>query len=125
MPLRCLIADDNDLFLKAAQIMLEREGISVVGVASNSGDTLRRTHELHPDVVLLDICLGEDSGFEVARRLVESVRDLPGGDWRPEVILISTHAEDDYAELISASPAIGFLGKPALCAQAIKDMLSR
>ena len=40
------------------------------------------------------------------------------------VILISTHAEQDYAELIAASPAIGFLPKTALSGDAIRDLLA-
>jgi hypothetical protein len=40
------------------------------------------------------------------------------------VILISTHAEQDYAELIAASPAIGFLPKTALSADAIRHLLA-
>jgi hypothetical protein len=40
------------------------------------------------------------------------------------VILISTHAEQDYAELIAASPAIGFLAKTALSADAIRGLLA-
>jgi len=39
------------------------------------------------------------------------------------VILISTHAEQDYAELIAGSPAIGFLPKSVLSADAIRDLL--
>jgi hypothetical protein len=39
------------------------------------------------------------------------------------VILISTHAEDDYLDLITASPALGFLSKSALSARAIRDLL--
>jgi hypothetical protein len=39
--------------------------------------------------------------------------------------MISTHAEQDYADLIAASPAIGFLPKSALSADAIRDLLSQ
>jgi hypothetical protein len=39
------------------------------------------------------------------------------------VILVSTHAEEDYAELISASPVAGFLPKTRLSALAIRDVL--
>jgi hypothetical protein len=39
------------------------------------------------------------------------------------VILISAHAEEDLADLIAASPAIGFLGKPSLSAARIKDLV--
>jgi DNA-binding NarL/FixJ family response regulator len=99
--------------------MLEREGLSVVGVASSGGEALRRAEESRPDVVLVDISLGKESGFEVARRLVGDRVD--GGS---KVILISTHAEADFADLIATSPAIGFLPKSELSADAIRRMLN-
>ena len=45
------------------------------------------------------------------------------GETRTQVILISTHAEQDYADLIAASPAIGFLPKFVLPADAIRGLL--
>ena len=115
--LRCLIVDDSPRFLDAARGLLERQGITVVGVASNSADALQRAMELRPDVTLLDIDLGGESGLELARRLHGQAGPAP-------VILISTHAEEDYAELIAASPAIGFLPKTALSGDAIRDLLA-
>lgn len=114
----CVIVDDSARFLDAARDVLERQGIAVVGVASTGAEALRRVAELRPDVTLVDIELGGESGFEVARRLH---RD-PRGAHRP-VILISTHTEQDYADLIAASPAIGFLPKAALCADAVRGLL--
>jgi len=110
-----LIVDDNSLFLDAARALLEREGMSVVGVASTSAEALRHTAELRPEVILVDISLGAESGFELAVRLVE--RDCGGA---AAVILISTHSEDDFAELIAESPAAGFLPKSELSANAIR-----
>jgi DNA-binding NarL/FixJ family response regulator len=117
--LRCLIVDDSPRFLDAARGLLERQGVTVVGVASNSADALRSAGELRPDVTLLDIDLGGESGLELARRLQYQAGPAPA-----PVILISTHAEQDYAELIAASPAIGFLPKTALSADAIRDLLA-
>jgi DNA-binding NarL/FixJ family response regulator len=117
--LRCLIVDDSSSFLEAAQALLEREGLSVAGVASSGAEALRRDAELRPDVVLLDISLGKDSGFEVARSLVANAEN--GGSM---VILISTHAEADFVDLIAASPAIGFLPKSELSADAIRRMIN-
>jgi two-component system, NarL family, nitrate/nitrite response regulator NarL len=117
--LRCLIVDDSSSFLEAAQALLEREGLSVAGVASSGAEALSRAAELRPDVVLLDISLGKDSGFEVARRLVANAEN--GGSM---VILISTHAEADFADLIAASPAIGFLPKSELSRDAIRRMIN-
>jgi CheY-like chemotaxis protein len=118
-PMRCLIVDDSPRFLDAARGLLERQGIVVVGVASNSAEALRRVEELRPDVTLLDIDLGGESGLELARRL----HGQPSTTATP-VILISTHAEQDYAELIASSPAVGFLPKTALSAAAIRDLLA-
>jgi DNA-binding NarL/FixJ family response regulator len=116
VPLRCVIVDDNPGFLAAAQELLEQEGLQVVGVASTGREALRAVDDLRPDVTLLDIDLGGESGFDVARLLADGRR--PGC-----VILISAHSEEDLAELIAASPAIGFLGKPSLSAARIHGLL--
>jgi CheY-like chemotaxis protein len=116
--LRCLIVDDNSGFLQAARALLEQEGMEVVGVASTGAEAVRRAAELHPDVTLVDIDLGADSGFEVARRLFDDPSVDPG-----QLILISAHGEDDFVDLIEASPAVGFLVKPTLSATAIESLL--
>ena len=117
--LRCLLVDDNDAFLRAASVLLQREGVTVVGVASNSAEALRQARALRPDVILVDIGLGDESGFDLARLLAQD-----GQAGRAEVILISARAEADYAELIAESPAAGFLVKSELSAQAISRILS-
>jgi DNA-binding NarL/FixJ family response regulator len=63
MAVRCLIVDDNQGFLCAARELLERGGISIVGVVSEGARAYRTCRDLNPDVVLLDIDLGEESGF--------------------------------------------------------------
>src|SRR4051794_23924235 len=115
MVLRCLIVDDSPRFLDAARGLLEREGVAVVGVASNGAEALQRVADLRPDVTLVDIDLGGQSGFEVVRRLNREAKIC--------AILISTHSEEDYADLIAASPALGFLPKTTLSASAIQDLL--
>ena len=118
MALRCLIVDDNPGFLHAARALLELEGVLVVGVASTRAEALRCAADLHPDVTLLDIDLGEDSGFDVARELVDDP-----GTGAGRVILVSAYSEDDFVDLIEISPAIGFVRKPALSAKAIEQLL--
>jgi DNA-binding NarL/FixJ family response regulator len=117
MTLRCLIVDDNPPFLAAARSLLERQGVSVVGVASRGAEGLRLTADLRPDVVLVDIDLGEEGGLGLADRLQGE------GGAAPPVILISTHEEEDYADLIAGSRAIGFLPKMSLSAAAVHDLL--
>lgn len=114
---QCLIVDDNPGFAASARRLLERQGITVVGVASTGDEALRRVGELRPDVVLVDIDLGGESGLELAGRLNRQ-------DLGTRIILISSHAEEDYRDLITASPAVGFLAKDILSARAIHDLLA-
>jgi CheY-like chemotaxis protein len=114
--MRCLIVDDSADFVDAARGLLECEGITVVGVASTSADALRSFEELRPDVTLVDINLGGESGFELAEQLHRAGGPSP-------VILISTHAAQDFADMIESSPAVGFLSKSALTCGAIHDLV--
>jgi len=115
---RCVIVDDNRDFLDAATRLLEHQGISVVAVATSSVEGLQCVEQLRPDVTLVDIDLGEESGFD----LVERLHGNGFGDAVP-TILISTHAEEDFAELVAASPALAFIPKAALSGAAIRDVL--
>jgi len=112
--LRCLIVDDNPSFVDAAAVLLAREGVDVVGVAYTSAEALRRAEELAPDVILVDVVLGDESGFDLARRL-----ETAGSP----VVLISTHAEVDIEDLIAGSRAAGFVPKSQLSATAIRRIL--
>jgi DNA-binding NarL/FixJ family response regulator len=114
MPMRTLIVDDNGLFLDAARVLLEREGLTVAGVAATGAEAIGQAAELQPDVILVDISLGEESGFDLAQSLVEG-----GLGHGAVVILISTRTEEDFADLIAASPAAGFLPKAELSASAV------
>src|SRR5882724_4162916 len=116
--MRCLIVDDSAEFRDAASAMLERAGISVVGKATNSAEALRYYEDFHPDVALVDVELGGEDGFELAKEL-----DRAGAATHLAVILVSTYAESDLEEMIEASPAVGFLQKFALSPEAIRDLL--
>jgi CheY-like chemotaxis protein len=116
MPLRCLLVDDSDAFLETASLLLEREGLTVAGVASSIAEALQQARALRPDFILVDIGLGTESGFTLAWLLA---RDEQGAD----VILISAGAEADYTDLIAESPAAGFLAKSELSASRIGRML--
>jgi DNA-binding NarL/FixJ family response regulator len=117
--LSCLIVDDNEAFLAAATTMLEREGVTVVGSSSSSADAVRSVDALRPDVVLVDVSLGEENGFDLARVLDED-HHASGA-----VILISTRSRTELAELIERSPARGFIAKADLSGDAIRSLLER
>jgi len=113
-PIRVVIVDDNPEFRDSARRLLEHQGVRVVGLVSTSADAVRHVQELRPDVTLVDVELGAESGFDVA----EALHDIDG-EAPARVILISTHAEADLADMIEASPALGFLAKSALSASVI------
>jgi DNA-binding NarL/FixJ family response regulator len=114
---QCLIVDDNRDFLAAARTLLEREGLTVAGVATTSAEALAQAESLQPDVVLVDVSLGDESGIELAGRLAACpVHDAV-------VVLISTHREADLVDVIAMTPAAGFLSKSDLSADAVRRFL--
>ena len=119
MRLRCLIVDDSTSFREEMRGLLLEEGFDVVGGAGSAAEGLRQIAELRPEVALIDIDLGDESGLELARQLRNK-----SGQAAPHVILISTHDVAEYADLIQASSAIGFLAKIDLSAATIRQMLA-
>jgi DNA-binding NarL/FixJ family response regulator len=112
-----VIVDDDEVFLDVARALLERDGVTVAGVAHNSAEAVQLVRALRPEVVLMDIRLGAESGFDAARQLA-------GNGQSAAVIMISTHSGEDYADLIDESPAVGFLPKAELSAAAVRKILA-
>ena len=117
MSLRCLIVDDNPRFGEEARGLLEQEGMTVVGIAASGDEAVRLAKALRPDLALVDISLGEESGFDVVRRLVDRSNAEP-----PAVIFVSTYDEREFGARIAASPARGFIAKTELSAESIRQL---
>jgi len=112
--MRCLLVDDNTAFLETARLLLTRDGVTVTGTASSSSEAVRQAVALRPDVAVVDIGLGAENGFDLARDLAtEGIT----------VIMTSTGAQDDYADLVAESPVAGFLAKAELSAAGIRRIL--
>ena len=95
--MRCLLVDDNEAFVEIARRVLDPNGVKIAGTASNIAEAVLRVGELRPDIILVDVMLGDENGFDLARRLAGfHARDLA-------VIMISSAAEDDYTDLMSES----------------------
>jgi CheY-like chemotaxis protein len=116
--LQCLIVDDNLDFLQAARDLLESDGIEVVAVATTGDEAMACAAELRPDVILVDVYLANESGFDLAQRFSDGAGLAPS-----PIVLISTYAERDLEELVTASPAVGFLSKDELSGTAIRSAL--
>lgn len=116
VPLRCLLVDDSAQFLEVASKLLERGGLTVVGVASNSTEALERVRELDPDVTIVDVQLGGESGFDLAWQVAAAGAG--------SIVLTSMHGEADFAQLIAVTPVLGFISKTDLSAQAVRDFVT-
>jgi DNA-binding NarL/FixJ family response regulator len=104
--LSCIIVDDSATFLDAARRLLRRQGMTVVGVASTGAEALRLVEEQRPDVALVDIGLGAESGLELAGRL-DGVR----------TILISTRlGQGTRAYLVQDFTILAVVAGPAVAA---------
>jgi DNA-binding NarL/FixJ family response regulator len=113
---RTLIVDDSEQFLVSAERLLGVGGMRIVGTTRSGAEALRLAEELRPDLVLVDIDLGGESGLDVAGALAAL-------EPAPTVVLISTHTEAEVAEMVAASPAAGFIPKSRLDAAAVKAFL--
>lgn len=111
--MRVLIVDDNVEYLATVNRLLGQDGMVVVGLATSGAEALQRAEEHDPDVILVDVELGEESGFDV----VEQLSTVPGLD--SSIVLVSAHQRDDLLDLLAGSSAIGFLAKSELTAQGI------
>ncbi len=102
--LRVLIVDDEPPARERLRSLLaELTDVVCVGEAMNGEEALAHSHELNPDVVLLDVRMPGMDGLEAARHL--NVLDAP-----PAVIF--TTAFDQYAVEAFEAHAVGYLLKP-------------
>ncbi|MEV4516603.1 response regulator transcription factor [Dactylosporangium sp. NPDC049525] len=102
-----LIVDDQPLQRLGFRMLLESNpDTEVVGEAGNGTEAVRRTTDLHPDVVLMDVRMPGMDGIEATRRIVES-----GG--RSRILMLTTFDLDEYAHAALRAGASGFLLKDA------------
>jgi DNA-binding NarL/FixJ family response regulator len=114
---RCLIVDDSASFRYASRMLLERQGLTVVGVATTLDECVSFVEQFEPDVILLDVELGAESGFDLGGR-------LGTGRTPSNVIFMSSGAAEDYADLAADSGALGFLPKSDVSKEAIVRLLA-
>jgi DNA-binding NarL/FixJ family response regulator len=71
-----LVVDDEPVFRRAARALLERRGYVVVGEAGSASEAEAAVGQLSPDALLLDVRLGDASGFDVAYALTRAYPKL-------------------------------------------------
>lgn len=108
VPVRVLIVDDQEPFRAVARTVVElTEGFEVVGESQDGEDSVRRAHELNPDLVLMDVNLPGISGLEATRRILAD-----RAEGKPVVVLVlSTYEAAEYGPQAQEVGAAGFIPK--------------
>src|SRR5688572_6044831 len=84
---RILLADDHALYREGLRLLLEREGLEIVGEAADGSEAVRLTFELLPDVVVMDLSMPVYNGIEATAKIRKA---LPNA----KIVLMSMHEDE-------------------------------
>jgi DNA-binding NarL/FixJ family response regulator len=116
MCVRVFLADDAEVMRKAIQRLLSgREDIVVVGEASNIRETIQKTAELHPDLIILDVNMCDKDCIAPTR-----VKGLLNG---AKILAITLGADEVNEELLHGVGAVRLLDKMELANELIPAIL--
>ncbi len=120
-PLRILVVDDHPLFQEALRELINREpGWQVCGKATDAVEAMRLVEETAPDMVIVDISLGDSNGIDLIKQISSKDPDLP-------ILVVSMHDESLYSERAIRAGARGYVTKhepPKVVKTAIQQVLA-
>jgi DNA-binding NarL/FixJ family response regulator len=88
VPLTVVLIEDHQALREGLELLLSREGLDVIGTAGSAGEGRKLIDRTGPDVALIDIRLGDESGIDLTRALLDADRDR-----RPRLRAEGGHAE--------------------------------
>lgn len=119
MPIKILVADDHALLRQGIKNILELEDdLLVIGEVADGEEAVKKTLQLAPDIVLLDINMPKLNGMEVTRRLC-AARSVS------KVIILTMHDDESYVLEVVKAGAVGYLLKdvePGMLVKAIRTV---
>jgi two-component system response regulator NreC len=105
--IRVLLAEDHTIVRKGLRSLLEgKDEIDVVGEARDGREALRKTEQLHPDVVLIDIAMPGLNGIEATRQIKRRFPEI-------SVLVLTMHDHPEYVRQMLHAGASGYVVKQA------------
>ena len=101
--IKLLLVDDNPDMLTALAQLLQREFL-IVGELPSGASVLAQVDALNPDIILLDVSLGDLSGFQVAERLGQLT--CPS-----RIVFLSIHENPEFVQAAVDVGASGYVFK--------------
>jgi DNA-binding NarL/FixJ family response regulator len=101
--LRVLLADDNPAMLDVVKHMLQKE-FDIVGTLAQATAVVRDAPGINPDVLVLDISMGELNGFEITRQLRRE-------KCLTKIIFLTVHEELEFIRAAFDAGASGYVFK--------------
>lgn len=89
MPIRVLLAEDHRLVRQSLRMLLEREGLAVVGEAGDGHEAAQLALKLQPDVAVLDISMERLNGLDAVQAIHEAAP-------RTRCVILTVHNEEPY-----------------------------
>jgi DNA-binding NarL/FixJ family response regulator len=111
--MKILLCDDHRMMRDGLRVILEKEGLVVVGEAANGREVISLVEELHPDIVVMDISMPELNGIDATRRLLTRFSSL-------KVIGLSMNSDRRYVLAMFAAGAVGYLLKSSASEELIQ-----
>jgi len=113
-----LLVDDHDLVRHGIKKLLEdAPGIKVIGEAKSGEESIKRSKELAPNVVLMDIRMPGIGGLEATRKLLRANPDI-------RVLVISAFDDELFPQRLLQAGATGYITKGAGSEEMVKAIRS-
>jgi len=114
-----LLAEDHTIVRQGLKLLIEEDGdIKVVGEAQTGREAVQMTHDLRPDIVVMDIGMPMLNGLEATRQILKSIPEI-------KVLILSAHNDAEYVEQVAEMGARGYIVKQAsgdVLARAIREL---
>ena len=111
--IRVLLADDHDILRDGIRALLtDHPDIVVIGEAEDGHWAVHLAHELHPNVVLMDIGMPRLNGLEATRQIKHDCPEVA-------ILILTMHDNEEYLRQVLAAGASGYVLKRAAASELV------